>query len=83
MEFYINGLKKQNNNKRQMIEEYCESKDSGALQQKIWKPRELNMTKTKQHDEMNDQLQNTVWDPGILKTEYYDQEVILLSSWGV
>ena len=66
-----------------MTEKYWRSKASGASQHKIWKPRELKMTKTKQHDEMNDQLQNTVWDPGILKTEYYDQEVILLSSWGV
>jgi len=41
------------------------------------------MTKTEQHDEMDDQLQNKVWDPGILKIEGYDQEVIFLSSWGV
>ena len=38
------------------------------------------MTKTKQHDEMDDQLQNKVWDLGILKMEGYDLEVIFLSS---
>ena len=41
------------------------SKSSGALQQKIWKPGELNITKTEQHDEMDDQLQNKVWEPSI------------------
>ena len=30
------------------------------------------MTKTTQHDEMDDQLQHKVWDPGILKMEGYD-----------
>ena len=38
------------------------------------------MTKIEQHDEMDDQLQNKVWDLGILKMEGYDQEVIYLSS---
>ena len=68
---------------RQMTEEDCRSKDSGALQDKIWKLGEMKMTKKKQHDEMDDHLQNKVWDPLILKMEGYDQEVIFLSSWGV
>ena len=38
------------------------------------------MSKAKQHDEMDDQLQNKVWDPCILKMECYDQEIIFLSS---
>ena len=63
-----------------MTEEYCRSKASGALQQKIWKPGELKMTKANLHDKMDDQLQNRVWDPGILKMEGYDQEVIFISS---
>ena len=63
-----------------MKEEDCRSKASGALQQKIWKPGELKMTKTTQHDEMDDQLQHKVWDPDILKIEGYDLEVIFLSS---
>ena len=63
-----------------MIEEDCRSKSSGALQQKVWKPGELRMTKTKQHDKMDDQLQHKVWDPGILNMEGNDQEVIFLSS---
>ena len=41
------------------------------------------MTKTEQHDEMDDQLQNMVWDLGILRMEGYDLEVIFLSYWGV
>ena len=41
------------------------------------------MSKTEQYDEMDDQLQNNVWDPGIVKIEGYDYEVIFLSSWGV
>ena len=41
------------------------------------------MKKTEQHDDMDDQLHNKVWDLGILKIEGYDQEVIFLSSWGV
>ena len=41
------------------------------------------MTKINLHDEMDDQLQNKVLDPGILNMEGYDQEVIFLSSWGV
>ena len=67
----------------QMAEEHCRSKASGALQQKIWKPRELKMTKIEQHDEMHDQLQNKDWNLGILNMEGYDQEVIFISSWGV
>ena len=41
------------------------------------------MKKTEQHDDMDDQLQKKGWDLGILKMEYYDQEVIFISSWGV
>ena len=55
-----------------MTEEYCRSKASGALQQKIWKPKEMKMTNTEQHDEMDDQLQKKVWDPGILNVEGYE-----------
>ena len=66
-----------------MTEEDCRSKASGELQQKVWKPQELRMTKTKKHDEMDDQLRKKVWDPGILNVKGYDQEVIFLSSWGV
>ena len=66
-----------------MTEEECKSKASAALQHKIWKPGEMKITKTEQHDGMDDQLQNRVWNPGILKIEVYDLEVIFLSSWGV
>ena len=65
-----------------MIEENCRSKASGSLQQKIWKPGELKMTKIEQHDDVDDQIQHKVWDLGILKMEGYDLEVIFLSSWG-
>ena len=41
------------------------------------------MSKEEQHDEMDDQLQSKVWDPGVLKMEGYDLDVIFLSSWGV
>ena len=41
------------------------------------------MTKIEQHDEMDDQLQNKVWNLGILNMEGYDLEVIFLSSRGV
>ena len=63
-----------------MTEEDFIRKASGALQHKIWKPGELKMSKTEEHD---DQLQHKVWDPGILNMEGYDLEVIFLSSWGV
>ena len=63
-----------------MTEEDCRSKASGALQQKIWKLGERKMIKTKQHDKVDDQLQNKVWGPNMLKIEGYDQEVIFLSS---
>ena len=56
MNIYISSSNRQNRGKKKMTEEDCRSKASGALQQKIWKPRELNMTKIKQHDEMDDQL---------------------------
>ena len=46
-----------------MTEEDCKSKASGALQQKIWKPRELKMSKAGKHNEMDDQLQNKFWVP--------------------
>ena len=65
-----------------MTEEDCRSRANGALQHKIWKPRELKMTRTEQHDEMDYQLQNKVWDLGILRMEGYDLEVIFISSWG-
>ena len=83
MKIYINRENRQNSGRRQMTEEYCRSKASGALQHKIWRPGELKMTKTEQHDEMDDQLQNKVWDPDIPKIEGHDQEGIFISSSGV
>ena len=78
-----NRENRQNIDIQKMTEEDCRSKANGALQHKIWKPGELEMTNIEQHDEIDDQLQNKVWYPGILKTEGYDQEVIFLYSWGV
>ena len=67
-----------------MAKNDCRRKDNGALQQKIWKPGELKMTKTKinsqEHNEMDDQLKNFFWDLGILNMEDYDQEVKFISS---
>ena len=83
MNIYITIENRENNGRGRMKKKYCRRKASGALQQKIWKARELKMTKKEQHDEMDDQLQNKVWDPCILKMEGYDQEVIFYSSWGV
>ena len=84
---FISRARNQNNSRRYMTKKYCRSKSNGVLQQKIWKPVELKMTKIKiisqQHNKMDDQLKNKVWDPDILKMEDYDQEVIFLSSWGV
>ena len=80
MNIFISRARNQSSGRRQMTQENYKSKASGALQQKIWKPGELNMTKTTQHDEMDDQLQHKVWDPGILKMEGYDLDVIFLSS---
>ena len=61
MEIYIRRAKKQNNSRRQMIEEDCRSKASGALQQKVWKPRELQPIR-RQHNrhEANGKLQHKV-----------------------
>ena len=80
MKIFISRAKKQSSKRGQMTEEDCRSKASGALQHKIWKLGELKITKTEQHDEMDDQLQNKVWDPCILKMECYNQEIIFLSS---
>ena len=55
-----------------MIEGDNRSKYSGELQHKIWRPEELKMSKTEQHDEMDDRLQNKVWDTVILDMEGYD-----------
>ena len=83
MKIFNNRAKKQSNRRRQMPEGDGRSKASGALQHKIWKPGELKMSKTEQHDEMDDQLQHKFGNPGILKIEGYDLEVIFLSSLGV
>ena len=56
MRILISRKKKQSNRRRHMTKKYGRSKSSGALQHKIWKPGELKMTKTEQHDEMDDQL---------------------------
>ena len=80
MNIFINREKKQSSKRGRMTEKDCRRKASGALLQKIWKPGELKMTKTEQHDEMDDQLQNKVWDPCILNMEGYDQDVIFISS---
>ena len=56
MNIFISISNSQNNGRRQMTEEDCRSKASGALQQNILKPGELKMTKTKQHDEKDDQI---------------------------
>ena len=38
MEIYDSREKKNNNSRRKMTEEYCESKYIGALQKKVWNP---------------------------------------------
>ena len=54
MKIYISIANRLNNGRRQITKEDYRSKASGALQHKIQKPRELKMTKTTQHDEMDD-----------------------------
>ena len=49
MNIYISRTNRQNSDKRQMTEEDCRNKASGALQQKNWKLGELKMTKKKHH----------------------------------
>ena len=67
-----------------MKKEDCKRKASGALQQKIWNPGELQAIRRQQKNyEVNGNIQHKVWDLGILNMEGYDQEFILLSSWGV
>ena len=83
MNIFISRAKNQRSMRRQMTEGDGRSKASGALQHKIWRPGELKMTKTEQHDEMDDHLHNKVWDPGILTIEGCDEEVIFFSFWGV
>ena len=56
IKIYISRENRQNSGRKQMTEEDCRSKASGTLQQKIWKPGELKMTKIEQYDEMDDQL---------------------------
>ena len=54
MNIFISIENRQNNGRRQMTEEDCRSKASGTLQQNIWKPGEPKMTKTQQHNKMDD-----------------------------
>ena len=56
MNICISRSNRKNGDRKQMTKEECKSKASRALQHKIWKPGELNMSKTEQNDEMEDQL---------------------------
>ena len=67
-----------------MTEEYFESKSSGLLQQKVWNIGELQTIRRQQNKRgANGKIQHKYWDPSILNMEYYDQEVIFISSQGV
>ena len=84
MKIYINRANRQSNSMRHMTKEDCKRQASGALQQKIWKPGELQPVRREQiNHEANGKVQHKFLDPDILKMEGYDQEVIFLSFWGV
>ena len=65
--------KKSNNSKRKTMTD-CESAASGARHHKIWRPGEKKQTTT----DVDDKLQNKVWDPGRQGLKAHDQEIMII-----
>ena len=57
----------------------CESVASEARQHKIWRPREKQHTTA----QIDDNLQNKVWDLGGQRLKTHDQEIMIVSTLGV
>ena len=68
----ISARKKSSNNKR-MTMKNCKSVASGARQHKIWRPGEKQQT-----TEIDDKLENKVWDPGGQRLKTHDQEMMII-----
>jgi len=54
-------------------------RSSGARQHKIWRPGEKQHTTT----EIDDNLQNKMWDPGGQRIEMHDQEIMVIFNLGI
>ena len=52
-----------------------ESRDSGELQNKVWKPRRLQPTRNNDSKDF-ERLQTKVWDPGRHKLKMHNQEIM-------
>lgn len=72
------GMRRSSNNKMK-TETGCESAASGARKHKIWRPGE------KQHTiaDINNELQNKMWDLGRQKFKTHDLEIMIISTLGV
>ena len=74
--------KKRSDNKRVTAKD-CKSRESGALQHKIWKPgRQQQMTTVVKQSTSTERLQNKILDPGG-NIQTYDQVVMNFLTWGV
>jgi len=70
-------VKQRRSSKRKTTED-CESIASGAMQHKVWRPREKQQTKAA----TNGKLQHKIWDPGRKRSETHDQAIMIIFKLG-
>ena len=59
-------------NKRKTAQD-CESIAKGAMQHKVWRPREEQQIEAT----TNGELQHKIWDPGRQRSETHDQAIMI------
>ena len=68
------STRKRSSSSKMKTETDCESAASGARHHKIWRPGEKQHTTA----EIDDHLQNKVWDPGRQRIKTHDQEIMII-----
>ena len=70
--------RKRSSSSKMKTETDCESAVSGARQHKIWGPGEKQQTL----EDVDDNLQKKVWDPGGQSIKTHDQEIMIIFNLG-
>ena len=74
----ISTRKRSSSSNKRKTKRDCESAASGARQHKLWKPGEKQQTLV----DVDDNLQNKVWDLGGQRLKMHDQEIIIIFNLG-
>ena len=71
------SARKRSSSNKMKTETDCKSAVSGAIQHKIWRPGEKQQT-----TDIDDKLQNKVWDPDGQRFQTHDQEIMIIFNLG-